>query len=405
MENIKKLMILGGGENQLPLIKASKDMGYYTIVCDMRDNTEGALLSDEHIALNYMDREKVLSAAKERNIDGIISNSEPAMLNVAYISQQLGLVGNSEESVETLLSKDKFRSLQQSIEGVYAPKHYIVSDKEELLDKISLMEYPIIIKPAECSGSRGTTKIDRYDYDLISKTYDICREFSRNGCVTTEEYVEMTCLRVNDADVFVMGDDILWDGTLWEDRSPDVPMLPMTEIFPMALPEEQFQKIKTVVNKILRKSGVRHGEYNVETYFTKDGEVFVIEINPRQAGNYIPLLIKEHTGVDLFKLLVSTSVGDMSYYEYLKTFKRENNFVVCQVVFARQDGIYDGLYIDPEIKPYVQWIKGEAAIGTVVKNGGNAGDAVAFVDLKFDSYEMQHKCIDNIENYIYAKIK
>lgn len=400
----KKIMILGGGENQEVLIKTAKKLQYYTVVCDKRAQLNGVAMADKHIAVDYMDREKVLMEAEKNCIDGIISNSESAMLNVAYVSQKLGLPGNSVESIENLLSREKFRALQRKV-GVYAPIHYVADSLEQLLNVTAEMEYPIIIKPTKSSGTRGTTKVSKYDQDVIQRAYRVCKEFSRDGKVAAEEYVEMNCLRVNDADIFVIGDEILWDGFLWEDRSPDSPMLPMTEIFPLALDERDLCLFKETVSKIVKASGITLGEYNVETYFTPEHETFVIEINPRQAGNFIPLLIKEHTGVDLTKLLVSTAVADMSYYEELKSFERENNFITCQVVFAKRKGIYNGLNIDPEIKKYIQWIREEVSIGEEVVKGENASDALAFVDLKFDTYENQHKYTDQIEKYIYAKIK
>lgn len=401
---MKRIMILGGGENQLPLIEAAKDFGYYVIVCDMRDNIEGVKLADLHLPINYMEREQVLCAAREQKVDGVISNSEPAMLTVAYVAETLGLPGNKMESIETLLSKHKFRALQKQL-GVFAPEYRIVTTADELLATAAEMNYPIIVKPEACSGTRGTTKIEQFDSEILQEAFSVCSAFSRTNRVSVEEYVEMSTLRVNDADVFVLGDTILWDGTLWEDRSVDAPMLPMTEIFPMRLERDDMSLLQETVNKILRGAGVTHGEFNVETYFTKQHEVFVIEINPRQAGNYIPQLIKEHTGVDMAKLLVSTAVNDMTYYNFLQSFEREDNFITCQVVFSKCDGVFEGLYIAPEIQQYVVWIRDEAPIGTRVEQGINAGQALAFVNLKFPTYEIQHHYTDEIENYIYAKIQ
>lgn len=51
----------------------------------------------------------------------------------------------------------------------------------------------------------------------------------------------------------------------------------------MALPDDKKEKIQGTIERIVRASAVRHGEYNVETYFAPNGEVFVIEINSRQA--------------------------------------------------------------------------------------------------------------------------
>ena len=404
MREQKKILILGGANAQVQLIQAAKELGYYVVLCDFTTTNPGIPLADKHYQVSTLDRDAVFEVAQIEKIDGVISNSEPAMRNVAFISQQFGLPGNSEESVCMLSSKNAFRKLQRKA-GVYSPECGLASTFEELLGIVKNMKFPIIIKPAESSGTRGTSRIDKYDELIIHSAFDVCRDFSLNRLVSVEEYVEMNNLRVNDADIFVLGDEIIWDGWLWEDRSPDAPMLPMTEIFPMALPEEEKKKIQDTVEKIIKVSGIRHGEYNVETYFAKNGEVFVIEINPRQAGNYIPLLIEQHTGVNLSKLLVSTAVGDMSYYDYLKKYKRENNFITLQVVFSKEDGIFEKLYISPEIEKYVLWKKLVVKCGDTIVKGANAKDAVAFVDMKFEDYKTQHKYTDEIENYIYPILR
>lgn len=401
---MKKILILGAGEVQINLINAAKDFNYFVIVCDMRSGTEAEKLSDKYFQVNYMDKEAVLKIAEDEKVDGVISNSEPAMITVAYVASKLGLPGNSIECVETLLSKSKFRDLQFKV-GAYAPKHVIVSSFEEAIKSTMEMKFPIIIKPTQCSGTRGTARLDSFDETSIKKNYEICKNFSRNNMVTIEEFVEMSCLRVNDADVFVLENEFIWDGWLWEDRSADTPMLPMTEIFPMAMPNVVKDEIKCTVEKILRGAGVRHGEFNMESYYTPDGKLFVIEINPRQAGNYIPQLIEQHTGVSLTKLLVSTAVNDMSYYEQLKSFKRENNFVTLQVVFAKKEGILSELYIDPRIAKYVKWVDQQVEVGSKIEKGINAGEALAFVDMQFEDYSTQQFYTRDIEKYIYAIMK
>lgn len=401
---MKKILILGAGEAQLNLIRAAKEFKYYVIVCDMRSGTEAEKLADKYYQLNYMDKEGVLRIAKEEGIDGVISNSEPAMISVAYVASAMGLPGNSVESVETLLSKSKFRDLQFKV-GTYAPKHVIVTSAEEAVQKAKEMIFPIIIKPTQCSGTRGTTRLNGFDEMCIIESFNVCKGFSRNDCVTMEEFVEMSSLRVNDADVFVLNDEFIWDGWLWEDRSPDTPMLPMTEIYPMAMPEVVKNEIRETVERILKGAGVRHGEFNMESYYTPDGKLFVIEINPRQAGNYIPQLIEQHTGVNLTKLLVSTAVNDLSYYELLKTFKRSNNYVTLQVVFAKKEGILKQLYIDEAVSKYVKWIDQQVEVGSVIERGVNAGEAIAFVDMQFEDYNTQQMISRDIEKYIYALIE
>lgn len=400
----KRLLVLGAGNAQLNLICEAKKMNYYVIVCDNRPDMVGSRIANKYYQVNYMDCDSVFEIAQKEGIDGVISNSEPAMPIVAEIAQKLNLRGTSVSSVNTLISKAKFRALQKKM-GVFSPAYYVVDDVDTLLLRASEISFPIIIKPTESCGTQGTTRLDVFDEQNIRDAFEICKTFSRNESVTIEQYVEMNNLRVNDVDVFVCGEEFIWDGWLWEDRAVDAPMLPMTEIFPMELSKEKKQKIEDTVKKLLQGADVTFGEYNVETYFTKDDDVFVIEMNPRQAGNYIPQLIEQHTGVNLCRLLVSTAVNDMSYFNELKSFVRTNNFVTLQVVFSKKTGIMESLYIDPEVKKYVQWINQSVLPGEVVKKGRNAFDAVAFVNLQFDTYENQHKYTDEIEKYIYPIVK
>ena len=396
----KKIMILGAGNAQLNLIIEAKKLDYYVIVCDNRSFMTGSIMADKYYQIDYMKKEEIIGIAKKERPNGIISNSEPAMPIVAEISQLLNLRGNTIDSIETLISKSRFRDLQKRI-GVFCPEHFEVSSKTELLKIAENIQYPIIIKPSESCGTQGTTRLDEYDEELVENAFELCYKLSRNRLVSIEQYISMNSLRVNDIDVFIIDNDIIWDGWLWEDRSKEEPMLPMTEIFPMVLPDEQIEKIKATILKIIKGANIAFGEYNVETFFTESGEVFVIEMNPRQAGNYIPQLIEQHTGVNLSKLLVSVSVNDMRYYNYLKTFDRTNNFVTLQVVFSKNSGVLKEIYIDPEIKDYVLWIEQVIPLGCEVKKGKNGFDAIAFVDMQFEDYETQHRFTDNIENYIY----
>lgn len=399
----KKILIVGAGEAQINLLHEAKELGYEIIGCDLRHGTEAERISDKFFHVNYMDKEDVLKIAKDENVDGVISNSEPAMITVNYVATCLGLPGNTVESTEILMSKSKFRDLQKKV-GVFSPVHIVVDTEDEAVEKAKALKYPIIIKPVQSSGSRGTTRINGFNEKKIRYAYKECENFSRNNKVAIEEYVSMSSIRVNDADVFVLGDEFIWDGWLWEDRSHDMSMLPMCEIYPMAMPNVIKLEIMTTVEKLLRGAEIKFGEFNMESYYSPNGDLFVVEINPRQAGNNIPALICQHTGVNLTKLLVSTCVNDMSYYNKLKTFKRKNNYVTEQVVFPHKDGIFRNIYIDERIKPYVKKIDYEIQPGLRVVKSANAADAVAFVNMQFDNYEVQHYFTDQIERYVYAEV-
>lgn len=401
---IKRILILGVGEAQENLIKAAKELGYYIIVCDRRSGMPGEQLADRYYQADYMDKDVIYKIAVDEKIDGVISNSEVAMINVSYLVDKLDLPGNSVESVQKLLSKNNFRKLQKEI-GEFSP----VSFETQLFDddtiaSIEKLYYPIIIKPSESSGSRGTTKFESFDKESMQRAFDECKEFSRNKYVTIEEFVPMVGTDVYNADVFVVDGKILWDGWYGGKRPELLPMVPMTKVLPPIISDENKKRIENVVERHIKASGVTLGEFNVETYITPNNDIFVIEINPRQAGDDIPKLIYEHTGIDLTKLLVSLSVNDTKYYDEIKDVKRECNFITLQVVFPHVAGIYEGLYIHEDLKAYVRWINEFIKKGTHVEIAQNAEDSVAYVDLRFDTREAQIKYTDKIEDYIYPII-
>ena len=70
---MKKIMILGAGPNQLPLIKAAKKIGFFVAVCDYRSNAVGVPIADEFYPVSIMDYDAVLEATKKFKADGVPS--------------------------------------------------------------------------------------------------------------------------------------------------------------------------------------------------------------------------------------------------------------------------------------------------------------------------------------------
>lgn len=402
---MKRILILGAANDQLPLILKSKELGYYVIVCDRTTTNPGLKFVDKHYQVDYMDRETILKIAKEEQIDGVISNSELVMQNVAYVCEALGLRGNSLESIRNLGEKDLFRKLQKDA-GVFAPKQADVSSEEEAVEAIRDMKLPVLIKPCRNSASRGIFKIEYFDESLIKKSFADSLKNSWNQNVSIEEFVEMPSMTVIEGDIFIYDGKILWEGLFHNLRSPLAPMVPMTDISPLFLSQEKYRLMQESVARIFRVANIRFGSFNIEMYFNSTGDLFVIEINTRQGGVGVPKYIEEYTGIDYSKLLVSLCVDDYSYCDILRQakFKIAKN-LTRHVVFARRDGVFDELYIDDEIKKYITNIEMIASNGVCVKKCQNGTDAIARVDLEFSSFEEQQKYAYDIENYIYPRLR
>lgn len=401
----QKILILGGNVAQVPLIKAAKKEGYYVVLVDYTTTNPGIALVDKHYQVNFMDREKVLEIARQEQVRGVISNSEAAMTVVAYISEQMNLVGNTLDSILNFSSKIGFRVLQKEI-GVFVPEHIVTESFEEACQQTGKLKFPIIIKPSQSSGSRGTTKVSDCESFLdFRKEWEACSRFSLDCKVVLEEFVESrTPDSTIDGDVFVCNGKILWNGLFTTRRSLKAPMVPMMIVFPIDLEDEQLEHVRNNIERILFSAGIQFGEYNLESYYTPDNELFFIEINARQGGGGVPVMAQKHSGIDMYKLLVTTAMGNNSYFE--EVYNRENccNYVVRQHVFSRKNGVFQELYIAPELQPFVKQVQILVKPGNAVRSCSCAEDTLGWVDLEFESREQQHSFFKRIEEDIYPLV-
>ena len=402
----KKIMILGGNVAQVPLIAAAQRENYFVVLIDYTTTNPGIELADKHYQVNFMEKDKVLEIAREEQITGVISNSEAAMPVVAYIAETLNLVGNTVDSVSKLGIKYEFRTLQHEL-GMYAPKCIICDSFDKALENIIDLQFPVIIKPARSSGSRGAYKVETYDeFRGSCDKWNICRDFSFDNKVLMEEFVEMPDLtRVIDGDVFIHKDKIMMNGLFSSCRNPKCPMVPSTQIYPIVLEEHQLDEVRNTLIQLFAAAGIVHGEYNVEMYYNNDDKLFCIEINVRQGGNGIPEMIQKHCGVDMYKLLVSTTMGDDLYFDNVIGQNNECKYVLRHGVFAYDDGIYKKLEISPQIYPYMKKINEVVNRGEKANACKEASDVIAYVDFEFENREQQLLYADKVADYVYPIVE
>lgn len=383
---MKTIMIVGAGKTQVPLIKASKKEGYHTIVCDKDPIAPGVALADEFIRVSTKDRDGLYRTAREKKIDGIVANSEYAMVDVATISCDLWLVGNPEETIAILSSKSRFRELQERA-GLFAPR--VAKD----------LNFPMIVKPDKNSGTRGTTVV--HNKAEMTDAVENCERLSRNGKAIVEEYISINIETVIEGEIFINKGQILWDGLFRSIRSKAAPMIPMTYVFPLC--EERVGDLKAALEATFHAAGVVHGEYNIEACFV-GVEPFIIEINPRQGGNDLPRYVREHCDIDYYRLLVTTSVGDDAYWESLRSFERENKRITHHMLYPRKTGQFMGMQIAEELKRYITRIELKVAVGDRVEIAEDGSASIGYVDLVFEKCTEQMDVSRRLEDLIRIEI-
>ena len=191
-ENAKTIMILGASILQLPAIKKALEDGLTVVAVDMNPDAIG-FKEDGVIkeVVSTIDIPKVIEVAKKHKIDGVMTlASDMPMRTVAAVSKELGLVGIDEDTAVKATDKACMRDALKAA-GVPIPLYYRVKNKDEFadaVDKIKSAGYKVIVQPADNSGSRGVNLLS--DDSDPSVAYDYAAEYSRDGEILVEEFME-----------------------------------------------------------------------------------------------------------------------------------------------------------------------------------------------------------------------
>lgn len=399
---MKKIMILGAGPNQIPLIAAAKKKKYHVIVCDYCEFAPGVALADELCLVSIMDRDAVLKAARDKQIDGIISNSEPAMPIVAYVGNALGVPANSIQTISCMSDKTKFREILGR-NSFRVPRHGAAKTAEQARRLASQIGFPLMLKPAASSGSRGVRKLENFDqFDSLFQT---ALRFSRTDEVILEEYIENHCANVTGGDIFVQDGKVVFWGMMSCIRDMEnAPLVPMGEMFPPVLSRDQELRIKSELSRAVNTLGLQFGAVNVEIMLDSDGRVFFIELNPRNGGNMIPEELYLATGFDIFDATVTAAMGDEVSLEDVSTPSNTGAFATY-MVHTMETGVLKQVSFSKELSPYIVGYYPDMSPGARVEPFLSADKKIGVLMLRFDDEQQRDSMLAQIEDHILVELE
>lgn len=401
----KKILILGGGAKQLPLMQAAKDEGYYIVLCDRSTSCLGAPLADKQYLYSITDTEAVLDIAQKEQVAGIISNGHYSLSSMGEATTKLNMVGTSRASVEKMGSKYGLREVLKDLE-FFTPQALEDADIDRFCERVRKnIKFPIIIKPSMSCGSQGVKVIPEYDEEVLREAFSKAKPFSIDNRVTAENFIEAKEHSFFEGEIFVIDGKAYDFGMFNCLRSIKFPVYPATNVYPSFLTAEQYSSVMEQLTAIFKEVGFKFGIVNMEGMITKAGEIFFIELNPRQGGGANSELVKDISGVDLFRLLATTSMGEKHYYNEIKDIKPGDKFLTTLSVFAQKDGCFKGIHIDEDLQAYVYGRHDFCKPGTMVVKAPSSAHRMGIVKLSFPTREAQLACLFDLEDRIYAEIE
>ena len=252
-------------------------------------------------------KDAILKVCQEKQIDGICTiASDVAAPTVAYVAEQMGLVSNSYQSAVTANNKYAMREAFTRA-GVLCPLFKCVENCEcETIEEIKQnMSLPLIVKPADRSGSLGVAKITEWEELMFA--IDFALECSFKKQVMVEEFIEGREISVE----FISYKGTHYSLQITDKVTTGAPhFVELEHHQPSTLSKEKFEEIYKITDKALNALEITNGASHSEYKITEDGKVYVIEIGGRMGGDFIGSdLVKLSTGYDFVKGVIDVALG------------------------------------------------------------------------------------------------
>ncbi|MXQ08655.1 carbamoyl-phosphate synthase large subunit [Alphaproteobacteria bacterium GH1-50] len=302
--NKKKVVILGGGPNRIGqgiefdyccchACFALTDAGYETIMVncnpetvstdyDTSDRLYFEPLTFEHVM-------EILRVEQEKGtLHGVIvqfGGQTPLKLARALEAEGIPILGTTPDAIDLAEDRERFQDLVNRL-GLKQPRNAIASTDEAAMEAAEKIGYPLVIRPSYVLGGRAmeivrdTAHLQRYIRDAVVVSGDspVLLDSYLDGA--TE--VDVDALSDGEA-VHVAGimEHIEEAGVHSGDSACSLP--------PHTLSDEIVDELIRQTEALARELKVV-GLMNVQ-YAIKDGEVYLIEVNPR-ASRTVPFVAK-----------------------------------------------------------------------------------------------------------------
>lgn len=300
---MKRLAIIGASYLQLPLVKKAREMGLCTICFAWTDGAVCKDEADEFYPVSIVEKEQILSVCREKQIDGICTiASDVAAPTVAYVAENMGLVGNSYEVA--MRSNNKYLMRRAfSAAGIPGPSYRMITSYEQL-DSV-VLRFPVIVKPTDRSGSLGITKVERIDDLRMAVETALASSFKHEAIV--EEYIEGKEISVE----FISYQGIHYPLQITDKVTTGAPhFVELEHHQPADLTKKQYEEFYDLTKRALDALGVTNGASHSEYRITKDGKVYVMEIGARMGGDFIGSdLVQLSTGYDFLEGVIEVALG------------------------------------------------------------------------------------------------
>ncbi len=254
-----------------------------------------------------LDEESVRDVLDNESVDDVppsvlVQFGGQTAINLADALTRAGhtLLGSDVHAIEVAEDRDQFSDLLDHL-AIPQPPGAIVASPAEAVAAAEQLGYPVLVRPSFVLGGRAM-EICRNAAELRSFAA-VAKEVSGKHPLLVDKYLEGTEVEV---DAICDGSDVLIPGIMQHVERAGVHSGDSIALYPAQdLTPEHIERVAQYTETIGRALGVK-GLFNIQ-YVVYQGEVYVIEVNPR-ASRTVPFLSKV-TGVPMVDVAVDAALG------------------------------------------------------------------------------------------------
>ena len=311
-----RVVILGSGPNRIGqgiefdyccvhAVTTYRELGYEAVMVNCNPETVSTDYdTSDRLYFEPLDAESVLAICEREKPTGVVIQfGGQTPLKLARVIEDAGyrILGTPFDAVDLAEDRERFAGLLKA-HGLRSPEWGIAATPDEAVEIAERIGYPVLVRPSYVLGGRAM----RVCYDA-----DDVREMPPFERILVDRFVEHA-IEV-DVDALCDGSDTYVAAVMQHIEEAGEHSGDSSCILPApSLSFGQSQEVSRVVKILGRALGVV-GLLNVQLAVTGDGDVYILEANPR-ASRTVPFVSKA-TGVELVKaacrLALGASIADL----------------------------------------------------------------------------------------------
>ena len=354
----KKIIVFGSGPIRIGqgiefdycsvhCVWALKEMGCEAVICNNNPETVSTDFdTGDRLYFDPLTKEDVAAIIETEQPYGVVVQfgGQTAIKLTKYLDEMgVNILGTSADSIDAAEDRERFDELLNKC-GIPRPAGHTVMNTEEALKAAESLGYPVLMRPSYVLGGQNMI-IAHSDQDIIEYMEIITRGGLENP-VLIDKYMMGKEVEV---DAICDGTDYVIPGIMEHIERAGIHSGDSISVYPaMTLTKKIRETIIEYTRRLAMELKVI-GLVNIQ-YVVYDGEVYVIEVNPRSSRT-VPYISKV-TGVPMVDIATKIMLGhSLKEQGYESGLYKEAEYVAVKVPVFSFAKLHDvDTALGPEMK-------------------------------------------------------